>query len=231
MRYAIIFAVVASAIVGGCGSFNSEQFQCPATEEGATCMSARQIYGATHVADRVAPNYRDGKPITDKQATHAIGSGDAELQPADANPKIQQRALVASPQQSDSYRPPVPDVDTPLPVRSPPQILRIRIFPWEDNARDLNAGTVVFTEVEGRTWTLGEEQVARVQASTPPFKHHNYHPRIYLQVTRAAFFGGPVSAPTKPPGFSCPTDTLVERSNAFNISSPNTLQSHSTAAS
>ena len=165
MRYAIIFAVVASAIVGGCGSFNSEQFQCPATEEGATCMSARQIYGATHVADRVAPNYRDGKPITDKQATHAIGSGDAELQPADANPKIQQRALVASPQQSDSYRPPVPDVDTPLPVRSPPQILRIRIFPWEDNARDLNAGTVVFTEVEGRTWTLGEEQVARVQAS------------------------------------------------------------------
>lgn len=140
------------ALLIGCSSLGSDKFQCPAQTGGSTCMSARQVYSATHVADRVAPNYKDGKPIEPSSSGTPAQAAAAEARPASQS---------AAPE----YRPPLPEVDAPLPVRVPAKIMRVRIFPWEDSLRDLNAGSFVFTEIEGRTWTLGEEQVARVQGN------------------------------------------------------------------
>lgn len=114
-------------------------------------MSARQVYSATHVADRVSPNYKDGKPIHPSAA---------------ATPSQGAVSVAAAAQaSSNEYRPPLPEVHSPLPVRVPAKVMRVQIFPWEDSQRDLNAGSLVFTEIEGRTWTLGEEQVAKVQGN------------------------------------------------------------------
>ncbi len=157
------FSIVTVVVLGGCSAFGNDTFHCPANVDGATCMSAREVYGATHVADRVSPNYKDGKPIGPHAAvtqSQASGRGLADYQTA-----AQASSDSPTPAVVDKYRPPLPEVDVPLPVRVPAKVMRIRIFPWEDNARDLNAGSVVFTEVEGRTWTLGEEQTSRVQAN------------------------------------------------------------------
>lgn len=148
------FGSIALAVsLAGCSVWGGKSFQCPGNEmDGATCMSARQVYEATHVTDRVAPNYRDGKPIAPGEQS-ASSSGSA---PTSAAP---QQALL------NTYLPPLPEADAPLPVRTPAKVMRIRVFPWEDKERDLNTGGFVFTEIEGRTWTLGEDQVSRVQAN------------------------------------------------------------------
>lgn len=142
------------ALLTGCSVWGGNTFQCPATNvDGATCMSARQVYEATHTTDRVAPNFKDGKPIepADRQAAAST------TMVAAASPGTQNVL--------NTYLPPLPDADAPLPVRTPAKVMRIRIFPWEDSQRDLNTGGFVFTEVEGRQWTLGDDQVSRVQAN------------------------------------------------------------------
>jgi len=151
MNTKTLLAVVVAAALAGCSAFGGKStFGCPNTEQGAACLSARQIYSSTHVADRVSPTVNDdGKPIDKKVDQKSDAEG---------------LTLVAS-NGLNSYRPPLPEVDTPLPIRTPAKVMRIRIFPWEDNSRDLNTGGYVYTEVEGRTWALGEEQVSRVQAN------------------------------------------------------------------
>ncbi len=139
-----ILSVLSVSILAGCSGYGGkDHFECPNTNEGAACISARQIYAKTHVSDRVQPAFKDGKPI-DKQEDAAV--------------QVASNGL-------NAYRPPLPEVDTPLPIRTPPKVMRIRVFPWEDNSRDLNTGGYVYTEVEGRQWTIGEEQVSRIQAN------------------------------------------------------------------
>lgn len=142
-------------LITGCSVWGGNSFQCPATSvEGATCMSARQVYEATHVTDRVAPNFKDGKPLQPEDRLNQASSDAVVV----AAPSATQNLL-------NTYLPPLPDADAPLPVRTPAKVMRIRIFPWEDSQRDLNTGGFVFTEVEGRQWTLGDDQVSRVQAN------------------------------------------------------------------
>lgn len=152
----LIASASLTVLVSGCSVWGGNSFQCPATNvDGATCMSARQVYEATHTTDRVAPNFKDGRPIdaTDRQA----GAGASGTTVAAASPSTQNLL--------NTYLPPLPDADAPLPVRTPAKVMRIRIFPWEDSQKDLNTGGFVFTEVEGRQWTLGDDQVSRVQAN------------------------------------------------------------------
>lgn len=184
-----LLALLSVVVLAGCSAFGGETFQCPAQMDGSTCMSAREVYGQTHVADRVAPNYKDGKPI---KPTHDPSAG-AALRADGATGMDARGVSVAA---RDDYRPPLPEVDMPLPVRVPAKVMRIRIFPWEDSARDLNAGSVVFTEVEGRMWTLGEDQVSRVQANvTNPLAP----PKGAAQSTSSATtYQSPLSAPIAP---------------------------------
>jgi len=163
-------------LLSGCSVWGGNSFQCPATNvDGATCMSARQLYEATHTTDRVSPNFRDGKPIDP-----------SDRQPASVS------ATAASPSAQNllnTYLPPLPDADAPLPVRTPAKVMRIRIFPWEDSQRDLNTGGFVFTEVEGRQWTLGDDQVSRVQANV-------ITPLAMPKGARPASSSSPLSVPT-----------------------------------
>lgn len=141
-----ILILVFVAILTGCSAFGGrDTFDCPNTEVGAACISARQVYAATHVADTVPPGYIDGKRIDSKKSS-------------DSGSKEVLNGL-------NTVQPPLPQIDTPLPIRTQAKVMRIRIFPWEDNSRDLNTGGFVYTEIEGRTWNIGEEQVSRVQAN------------------------------------------------------------------
>jgi len=148
---------ITSLVLAGCNTLGQSQPDCPKNNQGAACLSAREIFERTHVADSVQPNFKDGKEIK-PSSSNSDASAASSMQ------------VVAS---ASGHPPPPPEVDSPLPIRTPAKVMRIRIFPWEDNSRDLHSGGFVFTEVEGRTWSIGEEQVSRVQANvisplTPP---------------------------------------------------------------
>ena len=45
--------------------------------------------------------------------------------------------------------------DEPIPVRTPPQVMRIWVAPYEDKEGDFVMSGYVYTEVSPRRWTLG----------------------------------------------------------------------------
>jgi conjugal transfer pilus assembly protein TraV len=53
-------------------------------------------------------------------------------------------------------RQPVPKIDDPTPIRTPAQVMRIWIAPWEDSDGDLMVSNYVYTELEPRRWMIGK---------------------------------------------------------------------------
>ncbi len=51
---------------------------------------------------------------------------------------------------------PTPKIDDPTPIRTPAQVMRIWIAPWEDSDGDLMVSNYVYTEVEPRRWMIGK---------------------------------------------------------------------------
>ena len=83
--------------------------------------------------------------VTDK-ALPEPPKADAAGQPSVSGSKISQ-----PPQQQ-----PVPKIDDPTPIRTPAQVMRIWIAPWEDSDGDLMVSNYVFTELEPRRWMIGK---------------------------------------------------------------------------
>lgn len=159
MRAGLI--LFSSLLVGlsGCSSLSGfdaqDQFGCKAMPEGTKCKSAREVYGLTETADQVTtPPRSEGSP--------SQGGAASQSPPTVAHGGGIQPAVLG-----DGYRPPVPAVDKPVPVRADAKVMRAWIAPWEDASGDLNVGGYVFMEIEGRRWSLGEEQVARVPVMAP----------------------------------------------------------------
>ena len=51
---------------------------------------------------------------------------------------------------------PVPKIDDPPPIRTPAQVMRLWIAPWEDSEGDLMVSNYVYTELEPRRWMIGK---------------------------------------------------------------------------
>ncbi|WP_226916829.1 MULTISPECIES: TraV family lipoprotein [Halomonas] len=45
----------------------------------------------------------------------------------------------------------------PVPVRTPAEVMRIWVAPWESDRGDLMTNGYVYTEIEPRRWTLGDQ--------------------------------------------------------------------------
>lgn len=135
-----------TATVAGCSSLNigSSDFACPGYPDGVQCMSTRDVYAATN--DGGVPN--------------AMGSNVSEAQSFDAHwqdTKGQLRGTNIDPVRdpvSAYVAPRLPD--KPVPVRTPAQVMRIWVAPWEDTNGDLNVSGYLYTEIEPRRWILGD---------------------------------------------------------------------------
>jgi len=46
--------------------------------------------------------------------------------------------------------------DRPIPIRTPAQVMRIWVAPWEDTNGDLIVTGYVYTEIEPRRWVIGD---------------------------------------------------------------------------
>jgi len=76
-------------------------------------------------------------------------------------------------------RQPVPKIDDPTPIRTPAQVMRIWIAPWEDSDGDLMVSNYVYTELEPRRWMIGKSApvlsptLVPLQIEQRPIGKHN----------------------------------------------------------
>ena len=95
--------------------------------DGPQCLSTTEAYQVTNQALPETPSHQD-------------------------NPAEPQ----ALPDQSIPVQQPVPKIDDPTPIRTPSQVMRIWIAPWEDADGDLMVSSYVYTELEPRRWMIGK---------------------------------------------------------------------------
>ena len=120
---------------------------------GVQCMSARDAYEATHNGN-VPASRADAKSAGEAE-------GEVKAEPAGTSAAASSKDPVI-----DSYvAPRLPD--KPIPIRTPAQVMRIWIAPYEDTAGDLNTPGYVFTEVEARRWVVSNSIQPTDRVLTP----------------------------------------------------------------
>jgi len=136
LAHSILLILSSSAILTGCAT----QYGCKGMPEDPACLSTTEAYQLT---DKVLPTAVDGKPETmkSKETTKATSL------------QLGQRAPVGL---SLPQPMPTPKIDDPTPIRTPAQVMRIWIAPWEDSDGDLMVSNYVYTELEPRRWMIGK---------------------------------------------------------------------------
>jgi len=152
-------------LLAGCSlaPLGEGDFSCPRDRYGVHCLSAREVYRSTNTTDRLgadatAPALAPTEPAggehwgdqNGKNTPVATSGGRAVAAEIADNPSLTSAA--------------VPRSDDPLPLRTPAQVLRIWVAPFEDDTGNLHAPGYVFAEVVPRRWQLGQPALA---AGTP----------------------------------------------------------------
>lgn len=139
MKSKLFTAAIASLALStlqGCSTLGigEDEFSCSGMPEGTRCMSVRDVYDNTHNGN-VPVGTIDGK------IANSSNLEDAE----DGDVITVRRDLI------DNYAAP----DTPnqsTPIRTPAQVMRIWIAPYQDKSGDLVVPSYVYTEIEPRKW-------------------------------------------------------------------------------
>lgn len=140
VKWSSALLLLASVSLSGCAALNIGQsdYSCSGLPEGVQCMSARDVYAATN--DGNVPRAMHPK---DKRAESEGSTADVALQGSSGDAVI------------DNYvAPRLPD--RPVPIRTPAQVMRIWVAPWEDTNGDLIVSGYIYTEIEPRRWVIGE---------------------------------------------------------------------------
>ncbi|WAR43310.1 TraV family lipoprotein [Methylomonas rapida] len=103
------------------------QYGCQGMPDEPSCLSTTQAYQVTNTAIAEAPP--ENSQNSESTSSPAIV------------PPLQQ---------------PVPKIEDPTPIRTPSQVMRIWIAPWEDADGDLMVSNYVYTELEPRRWMIGK---------------------------------------------------------------------------
>ncbi|NOV28322.1 TraV family lipoprotein [Methylomonas sp. ZR1] len=102
-------------------------YGCKGMPDEPSCLSTTQAYQVTNTAITEAPP--ENNPNSETNSSTALV------------PPLQQ---------------PVPKIEDPTPIRTPSQVMRIWIAPWEDADGDLMVSNYVYTELEPRRWMIGK---------------------------------------------------------------------------
>lgn len=126
--------VCLAILINGCAS----QYGCKGMPDEPQCLSTTEAYLLT---DKALP-----EPAKLEATVQAGLSEHPERSELSAMPPS--LPLVA--------KQPVPKIDDPTPIRTPAQVMRIWIAPWEDAEGDLMVSNYVYTELEPRRWMIGK---------------------------------------------------------------------------
>ena len=119
--------LIPSVGLAGC----SAKYGCKGMPDDPVCLSAVESYQATD---------------------HAPGEPNAAVRGA----TLTRATSTVSAKDTRSESVPTPKIEDPTPIRTPSQIMRIWIAPWEDDDGDLNVSGYVYTELEPRRWMIGK---------------------------------------------------------------------------
>ncbi len=103
------------------------EYGCKGMPDEPSCLSTTQAYQVTNTA--ITEAHPENNPSSESTSSPAIA------------PPLQQ---------------PVPKIEDPTPIRTPSQVMRIWIAPWEDADGDLMVSNYVYTELEPRRWMVGK---------------------------------------------------------------------------
>lgn len=158
---------VLAALIGlatGCASalsIGSPKYACSGLPEGAACQSTRDIYEATH--DGNVPLKLDPSEDQSKKKRNSKNNKNAE--PAESGEAIGEGRAVSDPVVDNYVAPRLPD--RPIPIRTPAEVMRIWVAPWEDVNGDLVTNGYIYTEIEPRRWVIGQQGAAEPTVLKP----------------------------------------------------------------
>lgn len=132
----------AAVIATGCATMGVGEFACPAPD-GVMCMSTTDIYEATNARANLEDGM--GKPVVGGVSTEGASLSLAPSNRAGVVAEGGALALSGAPATRG----------TDLPLRAEARVMRIWVAPWTDEAGDLVMPGHIFTEIEGRRWTIG----------------------------------------------------------------------------
>lgn len=174
-------ALVASiTAVTGCSSLGvgDSEFSCSGLPEKGPCQSARDIYEAnangggyeSHQGNTTQPrgeivSYDKSVPMRGPVTKEERLSGDYPRTTSTHYPDTSRVDTIVRKVEDRYVAPRTPD--KPVPVRTPAQVMRIWIAPWEDKTENLRVSSYVFTEIEKRKWMYDMRGVARGQTIKP----------------------------------------------------------------
>lgn len=164
IRYGLRHAKAAATLgltltLTGCGVMNigDPNYSCTGMPDGVQCMSTRDVYAMTNDGQVPAQVGVSAKQETGPASgQHSAPSGQGGEDPND---------IV-----STYVTPRLPD--QPVPIRTPAQVMRVWIAPWEDDNGDLVVTGYLYTEIEPRRWVIGEPH-AQPQPSLRPLQSVN----------------------------------------------------------
>lgn len=129
----ILGAVLAPVVLAGCSGFGmgeKSDFSCPGVPRGVICKSPREVYALTN-----GKSYDLGNDVKKDEGKDTPAANSDTIHPF--------------------ARPAVTANSGPMPVLAPSQVQRIWIGPWQDEKKDLNWPSYVFTEIAPRKWSFG----------------------------------------------------------------------------
>lgn len=168
MKLINISILVALSSLTGCSTLGlgESDYACKGRPNSPTCMSARDVYEATNYKDSIA-DYGEHKEVDETvNESDELSDDFYEDDFGDTNNDVVQKENMKLPPvikvtentemiASQSHH--IPRMIGALPVRSKSHVMRIWVAPFEDKTGDLHAPGVVYTEIEGRRWTIGED--------------------------------------------------------------------------
>lgn len=168
--HVVCWSIVAVVSLSACGTIGEKEFACPGRPAGVRCMSASDVYRATQHSNVVEPTSAralgDEPQRSDAREAPHVSRASASM-PGDRSKESRKPGAEPLP-----AHPPVLGVDRPLPIRTPAQVMRVWIAPWEDVRGVLHGGEHAFIEIVERRWSVGEreasEPVRFFSLQTPP---------------------------------------------------------------
>jgi len=130
----ILFLSACAVLLNGCASFSCGQF--PRTG----CQPV------SHVYERTNSGFEDYRTVTESDLE---GQNEGRV----AGRRGGARALTGPVRTAGAVNA-ITGINPGDPLLTQPQVLRIKVLPWEDAQRDLNAGGYVFIRVRESQWRI-----------------------------------------------------------------------------
>lgn len=161
--------VLGTTALTGCANFGigNPEYKCTGIPEetdqgGVKCVSARKVYELTEQPGPVTI-----QPAEEEAKATGDGWWGGDETESDKGKQKESTTIEDLTAESNHPLAASPINNDPIPLRSRAKIMRIWVAPWESTQGDLNVSGLVFTELEGRRWSIGAQEDIEAPSLTP----------------------------------------------------------------